>query len=269
MELDSNQGTEQNTLGGAAQNQDLSTANGEGLETSGEGSYKPFANGKEKFSVDGEDVEMDWEEAKKSIQLAKASYKRFEEANGIRQSAQQSYQKMMELARTNPEGLLRVLNPNWQPGTQSTQRAATQQYDQRATEQEQPWQTELERIKAENEEFRSKFENLELDRERAALQQEFQAIETKYPVFKDKLANNFLKTEYRKALRAGMDVDLETVAFYANQEIQQSKTAQVQNAQKNIQQKRSQAPVSSQPAGGDGKKKGFSSFEELKNYLGK
>lgn len=265
MEDVSNQGNEQDTPGGAAFNQDLASDGDQA--NSGEGAYSPFANGKEKFSIDGEDVEMDWEEAKKSIQLAKASYKRFEEANGIQKSAKESYQKMMELARTNPEGLLRVLNPNWQSGTPSAQAQGTQQ-EQRNTEQAQPWQNELEKLRGENDEFKQKFESLELERERSALNTEFQAVESKYPIFKDKLANNYLKTEYRKALRSGMDVSLDDVAFYVNQDIQASKTAQVQSTQQRIEQKRTQAPVSSRPADSAGKKTAPESFEEVRRRLG-
>ena len=241
---------------------DLATETNEGGETQAQEVYSPFQGGKEKFSIDGEDVEMTWDEAKKSIQLSKASYKRFEEANGIKQSATRFQEQILQLARTNPEGLVRVLNPNWQGGNpQGTTET------QRNEDEQQPWQGEFQRLSSQNQEMAQKLEAIELDKERSVLKQEFADVQTKYPVFKEKLANNYLQTEYRKALKSGQELSLDDVAFYIDQDLRKSKTAEIQTRQKNLDQKRAISPVSSLPSGGEGKKEA-ASFDEIRKSLG-
>lgn len=259
-----NEAGNQTTETQESQVQDLAGQTTEGGEGQAQEVYTPFKEGKEKFSIDGEEVEMTWDEVKKSVQLAKASYKRFEEANGIKQSATKFQEQMLHLAKTNPEGLIRVLNPNWQRGTPAQ---GTTQDAQRTTDQEQPWQSEIERLASQNEELAQKLEAIELEKERVALRQEFETVKTQYPIFKDKLALNYLQTEYRKALKSGKDLSLDDVAFYINQDLQKSKTAQVQSQQQKIQQRKAVAPVSNMPSGGEGKKEA-TSFEDLRKSLG-
>jgi len=255
-------GNQQTESQEGSQVQDLANQTAEGGEGQDQEVYSPFKDGKEKFSIDGEDVEMTWDEVKKSVQLAKASYKRFEEANGIKQSATRFQEQMLQLARTNPEGLLRVLNPNWQGGKPQ---GTTQ--DQRTTEQEQPWQSEIERLASQNNELAQKLEAIELDKERSVLRQEFDTVKTQYPVFKEKLAMNYLQSEYRKALQSGKDLSLDDVAFYINQDLQKSKTAQIQTQQKKLSERRAISPVSNMPSSGEGKKEA-GSFDDLRKSLG-
>lgn len=239
----------------------------DGQEDGQEDVYVPFKDGKEKFTIDGQEVEMDWEETKKSVQLAQSSYKRFEDAKKIEKTAQTVLEQIKQKARENPEGLIKIFNPNWQGGNSQAQSQETAQGGQRMQDQDNPWQSKFEELQRQNEELRQRFEEQDVQAERAKLQQEFTEVQSKYPVFQGKAEMAFLKSEYAKALRNGMEVDLEDVAFTISQDLKNSQVQRIQSQNQKRKQARERAPVSSQPGAG-GAKKEFEDFEDVKKSLG-
>ena len=77
--------------------------------------YQPFSSGKEKFTIDGEDLDLDWTEAKKYVSLGKTAYKRMQEAAELKNQTQKAYKELLELANKAPDGLITSLNPNYNP----------------------------------------------------------------------------------------------------------------------------------------------------------
>lgn len=250
---------EQDTNVAQAQNDEQSSDDAQEVET-------PFKDGKETFVIDGEEVEMDWQTAKKSIQLASASYKRFEDAKQIEKSAQTVLEQIRQKARENPEGLIRIFNPNWQGGTSQAQgRESTEA--QRGEGQDNPWQRKYEELDQRYQQLEQRFEQQDVEAERAKLQSEFTEVESKYPIFKDKATMAYLKSEYAKALRQGMEIDLEDVAFTLAQDLQKSRAEKIQSQQKRKDMNRQRAPVSAQPSAAK-TSGGFDSFEDVKKSLG-
>ena len=230
-------------------------------------SANPFKDGKEKFTIDGEEIEMDWEETKKSVQLARSSYKRFEDAKKLETTAQGVMTRMKELAQTNPEGLIRTLNPNWQPGS-SAPSATAQHNDQRTQTEDNPWQRKFEESEERYKGLEDRFEEMDMQTERVKLQEEFTATQAKYPIFNDKASMVYLKAEYAKSLRAGMELGLDDVAFYVHQELSESRSKQIQSQKQRVEQRREKAPVSSRPAARSASTGGEESFDSLKRKLG-
>jgi len=100
----------------------------------------PFAGGKEKFKVNGQEKEWDWNTTKKYAQLGYAGQQALEKAHATETKAKQSmqnlYAQINQLAVSDPEGLIRMFNPKYQ-GTSSRQMAAqgAQTEQGQATEQ--------------------------------------------------------------------------------------------------------------------------------------
>ena len=227
----------------------------------------PFKDGKEKFTIDGEEVEMDWQEVKKSVQLARSSYRRFEDAKKLESTAQTVLTKMKELAHSNPEGLIRTLNPNWQPGSPAQQGEAQHQA-QRPQEEDNPWQRKYEESEQRYKGLEQRFEEMDIAAERATLHKEFASVTTQYPVFEDKAALVYLKSEYAKSLKAGMDVSLEDTAFYVHRELAEQKSRQIQSQKQKVEQRRDRAPVSGRPAAPKAKSGGYEDYDSLRRDLG-
>lgn len=206
--------------------------------------YRPFENGKERFKIDGEEVDFDWDTAKKYVSLGKTAYKRMQETAEQKKQMQSTYQQLVELAQRDPETLIRVFNPNYTSQAKATQKQANAEGLDQVTDAD-PREMELQRLKEETQELRSRFERAEVEKERQLIEKEMSDAVSKYPVLKDnKFALTYVKQEYRKALQSGLDVTLEDVAFYTAQELQNQQKEKVQQTQKRLEQKRKQAPVS-------------------------
>lgn len=230
--------------------------------------YKPFINGKEKFKVDGEEVEWDWETTRKFASLGKTAYQRMQEASDLKKRTESAYKQLLDLAQKDPETLIRALNPNYNgPMTQQAASAALNGSGQ-VTDQD-PRDLELRRTQEEVHALRSMMEQQQVDKEREAIQQELSDAESKYPTIKgDKFAINYIKSEYRKALQAGYDVTIDDIAFLVSQELQQQKQERVKQTQTRLAEKRKQAPVQMVASASDSGSKPMS-LEDVKRLAGR
>lgn len=78
--------------------------------------HVPFANGgKEKFKVNGQEVEWDWPTTQRYAQMGKSGQLAMERAAEVERKAKDAYAKLYEAAQRDPEGLIQTLNPTWQP----------------------------------------------------------------------------------------------------------------------------------------------------------
>lgn len=256
---------EAQTEGQEGQDGEQSLDSQEGQED-GQEVVTPFKDGKETFVIDGQEVEMTWDEAKKSIQLASASYKRFEDAKKIEKQAQTVLEQLRQKARENPEGLIRIFNPNWQGGTFQAQ-AQDPTESQRHEGQDNPWQQRYEELDQRYKQLEQRFEQQDIQAEQAKLRQEFSEVESNYPIFKDEATMAYLKSEYAKALRNGMDISLEDVAFTLSQKLERSRAEKLQSQQQRKEHNRNRAPVSAQPSAAK-PSGGYNSFEDVKKSLG-
>lgn len=204
--------------------------------------YQPFREGKEKFKLDNEEVEWDWETTKKYASLGAAGYKRMEQAAAIRKQAEQAYSQLMHLAQTDPVGLLRTLNPKFNP------QALQQRQETTESGNVDPRDLEIRELKQRYETVAQTLERQEIEREKSLMQQEFDASFKKYPILKaNPFAMDRIRAEYTKALQAGIDVSIDEIAFLTAQELQKTSQAKTQVQQQRIQEKRKNAPVSVTP----------------------
>lgn len=223
--------------------------------------YKPFASGKEKFKVNGKDEEWDWETTRKYASLGKTSYQKMQEAAEVKKRAEDAYSQLLDLAKKDPEGLLRALNPNYAPQSQ-------QQRQDQVTDAD-PRDLKIQELERKLGEFSSVLEQQQVEEERKLINKELDDAVTKYTVLKgDKFALNYVKSEYRKALMQGLDVSIDDVAFHVSQELQELRNQKVQETQKRFEQKRKNAPVTAVSTGSESSSKPMS-LDEVKRLAGR
>lgn len=206
--------------------------------------YKPFQNGKEKFKVDDKEEEWDWNTAKKYAQLGKSSMSRFEQAAKIQKQARETYQKMLQAAQKDPEGLIRMFNPQFQgfnaakPGSQATeQNAGVDPKDQKLSE----YESKLQKLE-------EKFEATEVAEERKAMESELDASIKDYPQLNNKIHRSYIKQQYLAALKAGLyDLTIQDFAFQTAQEVDGLRAQEREAKQKRIEENKRKAPIGTVP----------------------
>lgn len=230
--------------------------------------YQPFANGKEKFLIDGKEVEMDFDTAKRSIQLARASQMRMEKAAEVERNAQRAYQEFMEAIQRDPESLIKHFRPEWTPTSTAAQATSTTpqagQGDPRLMQFEQMLQQQRNELQATKQELQS----FHVERAKQEIAVEMDAAIKKFPVLNNEINKHYVKAQYKAALADKLPVSIEDIAFIVAQQLEQEKLAQVQNNQKKLEENRKKAPVSTPPAGLSAKKETPKSFDDVRKMAG-
>lgn len=224
----------------------------------------PFKSGKEKFVVNGKEVEWDWETAKRYAQKGYAGMEAFQKAAAVEKKNQELYKQLYDLASNDPEGLVRIFNPQYkshansaQAGSEQTQNQAPDPFEQRLTAELEKHITPL----------KQRLEAYEIAEERKAIQTEMDAAVKQYPELSDEINQEYLKQQYKRALQNGMNVTIDDVAFYVAQKIKERDTAKMSMVKTKIEQKRKDAPVQvTETSQSTGKKS--MSFDDVKRMAG-
>ena len=234
--------------------------------------YVPFSTGKEKFKINGQEEEWDWDTTKRYAQLGKAGYSNLEtaakmrkEAERVQQSAKQVYSQLIEYAKRDPEGLIRVLNPKYQGAQSSSPRL-----EDDGTEQPQGFDPREQKI-AELEERLQKWESAQEAQadaeEKKAMEAEFAEAKTKFPRFNHPASYAYLRDQYRKAIINGLDLSIDDVAYMVDDKLAKFEAGSTQSKVQRYEKNRERSPVSSVSAGLG--KKGEMTLDDVKRLAGR
>lgn len=237
--------------------------------------YTPFANGKEKFLVNGKEEEWDWETAKKYAQIGKAGYSNLElaaqmrkEAERVQSSAKETYAKLIEYARRDPEGLIRVLNPQYQATRQSmAEMSQDTDWSDSSENKYDPRDLKIAQLEERLQKWEADRE-AELDRkEYEAYQSELKSAQERFPRFKHPASLAYLKDQYKKALNQKLSLSVEDVAQLVDEHLTRLDTQTTQTKAQRYEENRRKSPVSSSPAGLGNKKE--MSLDDVKKLAGR
>lgn len=220
--------------------------------------YKPFANGKEKFTINGQDEELDWETAKRYVQFGKAGRAAMDKAAKLESSYKKTYAQLAEAAARMENGdfslYTALTGKQYIPKTQ--QGPAKSPNSSEVPERADPRDQELQSIREELNQFKAEREKIAVENERKAVESELDAAVKKFPTLDDKFSRAFVKSEYRKALMNGEDLSLEDVAFFVAEEKKTQDAAKSKATQQRIEQNIHKSPVIAPHANAPSKKKG-------------
>lgn len=221
--------------------------------------HVPFSKGKEKFVVNGKEVEWDFETAKRYAQKGYSGMEAFQKAAEVERKNKELYRQLYSLAQSNPDELVRIFNPKYQPHA-SAQVDNTKEVDPF----EQRLDMELQRRLAP---LQQKLEQYEIDQERKLIQTEIESATKIFPILNDEFNVKLLKAEYKSALQQGLDVTIEDVAFYLSQKLQEREAERMNQTKTRIEQKRKDAPVHVTQTTQSSKKKDMS-IDDVKRIAG-
>lgn len=246
--------------------QDTSTdapANAESTETV---PYKPFGKGKEKFKVNGQELEWDWETTKRYAQIGRSGQMALERAATTEKKARQFYDQLVSQAAKDPDGLIEIL-------TGRKVSRAQAQHDADPSSQQDPRDSKISQLEERLAKFEQGTEQAAIEKERLAIQSELDAASKKYPEIDDEITRDYVKAQYAKMLRNAKDPDdvtMDDVAFHVAQMIKDNRAKKTQDTKKRLDETRRRSPVSSSgiPAGGEGGHKPMT-LEDVKKLAGR
>ncbi len=225
----------------------------------------PFATGKEKFKINGEEHEWDWETTKRYAQMGRNAQQATEKAAKTEQSARAAYNEILKAARTDPEGLLRILNPDY------VKKSSPSQRDEQAEDAD-PRDSKIQELESKLDGILKHREAAEVDQARQAIETELDEATKKFPGTEDEFVRDHIKSEYRRHLNSGnYNVSIEDVAFLAHQKLQDKQRMKVQAQKASLDQRRQNAPVNGVSGGGGSsdRKEGESGIEYAMRLAGR
>lgn len=220
--------------------------------------YNPFANGKEKFTVNGAEEEWDWETTKRYAQFGKAGRMAMDKASQTEKKYRETYNQLVEAAKRDAEhgtDLLyqALLGKGRSKATTAPSNGPTAE---NAPSKANPLEAELRTVQQELRAIKQEREQTAIESERRAVAEELEAAVKKFPILDDKFKRDFVKSEYRKALMNGETLSLEDVAFFVAEEAKAQDAARKKATQNKIEENTKRSPVITPAAPGSAKKKG-------------
>lgn len=229
----------------------------------------PFATGKEKFKVNGEEHEWDWDTTKRYAQLGRSGQLAMERAAQTEEKAKTAYQKLMKAAQDDPEGLIRVLNPNYQGSRSKT--SAQQDAGDVDGNTEDPRDRRIAQLEKDVAKFSGHFESQEVNQARQEIDAELDASAKQFPIMTNDVYRQYVKSEYRRYLESGItDISIEDIAFSVQQKAKEEKLANdtKRKASLDIKRKNSTSPSISGSSGSSDRKEGESGIDFAKRVAG-
>lgn len=238
--------------------------------------YKPFGNGKEKFKVDGREVEWDFETAKRWAQHGYAGRRAMQEKAEMQKKHQDFYNQLIRAADSDLDGLYEVLTGKKRSGSQATsiQSQTLTTEDPNAAPTDPRLEQMMQAMKSQEEQLRELKEEREsrlVDQEAKAIETEFSDVEKKFPeISGNKYLKHYIKTQYAAELRNGnFGVTIEDVAFFVTQEMKDQEQAKQARTKEVLAQKKAKASLPSQKPGSEGTPSNkFQSFDDVRKLAG-
>lgn len=198
----------------------------------------PFAQGKEKFKINGEEHEWDWETTKRYAQLGRNGQLAMERAAQVEAKSKTAYQQILKAAQTDPEGLLEILNPNYKRSNSGSPRAETEDQD--------PRDARIRQLEEQVSKFSGHLEGQEVEQARKEIDSELDDSAKKFPTLKDEVYREYVKNQYKRYLNQGItDISIEDIAFEVHQKYLEQQKAKNAERKASLDLKRKNSPAHS------------------------
>lgn len=215
-----------------------------------------------KLKVYGEEKEYSEPEVVKFAQLGAAGQKAMEKAALAEKKQREFYGWLRSAMETDPMQVYEIITGKKYQGTQAPQVTEQGEVDQRDT-QLRHYQERLHSLEA-------KLEAQEIEKERQAIESELDSAVSKYPELNNPFLKSYVKQEYRKVLKAGVeDMSIDDVAFYVAQEFKNQQVQKAQTIQNKFNEKTKQAPVMTKPTQSSGQGNKKMTLDDVKRLAGR
>lgn len=228
-------------------------------------SYVPFKAGKEKFKINGQEEEWDWEQTKRYAQLGKAGQKAMQEKAESERKQKDFFARLIQGMESDPSATYEALTGKRAPfSVQRAQQAAAAGEQQ---ESENPLESRLRMTEAQLGSLLQQQEAAAVDRERQLIEQELDSSATKFPEINSPWLKSYVKQQYKALLQQGIhDMTIEDVAFMVSEEVKSKSSERNNKLIQKVDENKQKAPVITGP--GSGKNKPAGGLEYARKLAG-
>lgn len=212
--------------------------------------------------VDGKEMQFSEPELIKYAQLGKKGQRSMEYAASLEKKQKAFYGQLVSTAEKDVFALYEALTGKRHPMAHASAQA------QSATDQGQqdPRDIKLREYEEKLSRIEQKFEADEVEKERQAVATELADAVKKYPELNTPYHSSFVKDQYRRALKAGLDHSLEDIAFLVAQDVREHEANKRKELNNKLDENKKKAPVMTTP--GSGKAKPPSGIEYARKLAG-
>lgn len=219
-----------------------------------------------KLKVYGEEKEYSEPEVIKFAQMGAAGQKAMEKAAGLEKKHREFYGWLKGAVEKDPIAAAEIIlgRKLSSPGKQMNA-----QVEGDAQPEQDPLDLKLRERDDRIQKLEERLEREEIEKERKLIETELDDAVKKYPELDNQFLRSYVKSEYRKALKNGVDdLAIEDVAFFVQQQWKEEQAKKTQAVQKNFEEKKQKSPVITKPAQGSGNAKKMT-LDDVKKLAGR
>ncbi len=228
--------------------------------------YVPFAAGKEKFKINGQEEEWDWETTRRYAQLGKAGQRAMQEKAESERKQKDFFAKLVQGLEQDPAATYEALTgkkPSF--SVQRAQAAAGQE----TSESLNPLELRLQQTEERLQNLLQQQESASVAQERQLVEKELSDAATKFPEISTPWLKSYVKQQYKALLQQGVyDMSIEDVAFMVSQDVQKQNAEKQKNLVQQVDKNKERAVVSAPRGTGQESKKPMS-LDDVKRLAGR
>lgn len=204
------------------------------------------------IKVDGRETQLKESELIKYAQLGKKGQRAMEAHANLEKKQKAFYSTLQAAAEKDVYSLYEALTGKRHPAAE-----AARQPQAEATDQNQdPRDIKLREYEDKLARIEERFENEAVEKERQAVASELDAAVKKYPELDSPYLTAYVKDQYRRSLKNGLDHSLEDIAFLVAQDVKRQEADKRQKLTTHLDKNKKRAPVITGPSDGKTKPKG-------------
>jgi hypothetical protein len=228
--------------------------------------YVPFSAGKEKFKINGQEEEWDWETTKRYAQLGKAGQRAMQEKAESERKQKDFFSKLVQGLESDPAATYEAL-------TGKKPSFSVQRAEQAAAGQEQDSHNPLElRLRQTEERLQNLLqqqESVAVDQERQLVEKELSDASAKFPEINTPWLKSYVKQQYKALLQQGVyDMSIDDVAFMVAEDVKKQNAEKQKTLVQQVDKNKERAVVSAPRGTGQESKKPMS-LDDVKRLAGR
>lgn len=214
--------------------------------------YVPFSAGKEKFKINGQEEEWDWETTKRYAQLGKAGQRAMQERAELERKQKDFFARLIQGLEQDPAATFEALTGKKAPFASQRMAEATAPEGQEAN----PVELRLRQTEERLQSLLQQQEMAAIEKERQLIEQELEESSKKFPEISTPWLKSYVKQQYRALLQQGItDMTIEDVSFLVAEEVKkQNAERQAALVQKVDENKKKSVVIAPKGTGQEGKK---------------
>lgn len=229
--------------------------------------YVPFATGKEKLKINGQEEELDWETTKRYAQLGKAGQKAMQEKAESERKQKDFFAKLVQGLEQDPAATYEALTGK-KPSF-SVQRSEQAAAGHETNDPSNPLELRLRQTEERLQNLLQQQELASVDQERQLVEKELSDASAKFPELNTPWLKSYVKQQYKSLLQQGVyDMSIDDVAFLVAEDVKSQNANKHKTLVQQVDKNKERAVISAPRGTGQESKKPMT-LDDVKRLAGR